>query len=722
MKKKILAKSVVVAIVILFMGTCLGAPNEGVSCKKNISMDSHSSWGKNQCITGKHPANLRADDKGLHPQPALSTISKGQSPFSGDRGYFYAYEWYSNMFFNFPPTIWLGEAPAQMSGSDFDFEGNWYAVAYNGGLYKVDPGTGSATFIGSTTSLNSLVYDTTMETWYTCGTDSSGIDSLFTIDITTGATTFIGHFGTPNFMISLMCDTDGNMYSYDVLFGGNSNLYSIDTDTGEATVIGDMGHNFCFAQEGKFDRNTGILYLAAYDVGIDLGFWATCDPATGEVTILNYFSPNEEIDALTAAYGDTIHYPHAAFTWTPSDPRPGDTILFNASTSYDYDGHITLYEWDWNNDGVYEESHTTQTTTHAWDNPGSYQVTLRVTDNASLTGIISHLIEVVNQPPVTPIISGPNNGLVNYNYTFSIGPISDPDGDSMYSKWDWGDGNITDWLGPYGSGQIVTASHAWTHVGVYEIRAKLKDTFGSESNWSEPFTITIIENGPPAIPTISGPSDGIVNHDYTFSIGPISDPDGDSMYCKWDWGDGNITEWLGPYSSGQIIYASHLWILPGIYEIRAKLKDTYGLESNWSEPHPMTIIENEPPTVPSITGSSHGKPQTDYPYTVVTTDPNGDNVSYYIDWGDNTSSGWMGPYESSQEQTFHHSWSKKGTYTITVKARDDLGAESDWGRLPVTIPCSFIVPMLSFFEWLFERFPHAFPLLRYLVGLFSRIG
>ena len=50
----------------------------------------------------------------------------------------------------------------------------------------------------------------------------------------------------------------------------------------------------------------------------------------------------------------------------------------------------------------------------------------------------------------------------------------------LYCQWDWGDGNITEWLGPYPSGSIISASHTWTHVGVYEIRAKIKGTGGRE--------------------------------------------------------------------------------------------------------------------------------------------------------------------------------------------------------------------------------------------------
>jgi len=101
------------------------------------------------------------------------------------------------------------------------------------------------------------------------------------------------------------------------------------------------------------------------------------------------------------------------------------------------------------------------------------------------------LMDTMNSPPSPPIIHGPHYGKINVDYSFSIGPVTDPDGDSFYGLWDWGDGNDSGWLGPYTNGQIITATHKWSEPGTYEIRAKVKDIFGAVSNWSEPFTIYI---------------------------------------------------------------------------------------------------------------------------------------------------------------------------------------------------------------------------------------
>jgi hypothetical protein len=125
---------------------------------------------------------------------------------------------------------------------------------------------------------------------------------------------------------------------------------------------------------------------------------------------------------------------------------------------------------------------------------------------------------------------------------------------------------------------------------------------------------------------------------------------------------------------------------------------------------------NNPPTSPTITGPTTGKINIATDYNVTATDPDEDQISYFIDWGDGTNSGWIGPYSSGEEITRSHTWSTKGTYLIKAKAKDVTGDESDWGTLSVTMPCSSTIPVSQFWEQLFQRFPNAFPILRHLMG------
>jgi hypothetical protein len=99
-----------------------------------------------------------------------------------------------------------------------------------------------------------------------------------------------------------------------------------------------------------------------------------------------------------------------------------------------------------------------------------------------------------NNPPEQPQRpSGKTPGNVGSTYLYST-TTTDVDGDQVYYLWDWGDGNFSDWLGPYGSGLTASAQHAWATKGTYSIRVKAKDLSGAESNWSEPLAVTMPRN------------------------------------------------------------------------------------------------------------------------------------------------------------------------------------------------------------------------------------
>ena len=99
-----------------------------------------------------------------------------------------------------------------------------------------------------------------------------------------------------------------------------------------------------------------------------------------------------------------------------------------------------------------------------------------------------------------------------------------------------------------------------------------------------------LSSGRPTPPTITGPSNGITGKMYHFSF-MSTDPEEDAIYYYIDWGDDTHSGWVGPYASGETCDASHTWTEPGGYEVRAKAKDVYNVESDWSEPHAITIIE-----------------------------------------------------------------------------------------------------------------------------------
>ena len=97
-----------------------------------------------------------------------------------------------------------------------------------------------------------------------------------------------------------------------------------------------------------------------------------------------------------------------------------------------------------------------------------------------------------NTAPSAPSIAGPNSGKVKTDIEYTLNSI-DLEADDVYYYVDWGDGTFTDWDGPYASEMDVLFSHAWDEDGTYLIKAKAKDTYNSESEWSE-YEVTIPRN------------------------------------------------------------------------------------------------------------------------------------------------------------------------------------------------------------------------------------
>ncbi len=95
---------------------------------------------------------------------------------------------------------------------------------------------------------------------------------------------------------------------------------------------------------------------------------------------------------------------------------------------------------------------------------------------------------------------------------------------------------------------------------------------------------------------------------------------------------------------------------------------------------------NLPPDKPTIKGPKSGKPGIWYDYTFVSDDINGDDVYYFIEWGDGEVEEWLGPFSSGDEVIVNHSWRKWRRYTIRAKAKDTNDLEGEWVYLKVTIP------------------------------------
>ncbi len=106
-------------------------------------------------------------------------------------------------------------------------------------------------------------------------------------------------------------------------------------------------------------------------------------------------------------------------------------------------------------------------------------------------GWIIKMKNFVNNAPDKPSKpSGKKKGECKTSYIYKISS-SDSDGDQVYYLWDWGDGNLSNWLGPYNSSEVCEANHSWEIKGEYNIKVKAKDSYERESEWSDPLSVTM---------------------------------------------------------------------------------------------------------------------------------------------------------------------------------------------------------------------------------------
>jgi hypothetical protein len=128
-------------------------------------------------------------------------------------------------------------------------------------------------------------------------------------------------------------------------------------------------------------------------------------------------------------------------------------------------------------------------------------------------------------------------------------------------------------------------------------------------------------------------------------------------------------------------------------------------------------IENNIPSVPNINGQINGKIETPYEYTFASTDPDGDNISYFIKWGDGSTTSWTSFLTSGTPYFENHTWSEQNSYIIEAKAKDIYGGESTWATLEVSMPKSKAIDRPLFLHKFFQRFPFMNKILNQIISM-----
>lgn len=197
---------------------------------------------------------------------------------------------------------------------------------------------------------------------------------------------------------------------------------------------------------------------------------------------------------------------------------PGEMIEFDGSLSHDNDcdgSEIVLFEWDWENDGEYDTEGSQ--VEHSWDEGGTYEVQLRVTDDEGSTGVLDTPIEIEifeTTLPVAKAFANPTTRTAGFPISFSDDGSYDPDGGTITEyEWDWeNDGDFD------GTGSNV--DHVYPIPGNYQVQFRVTDDEGEKSILEEPIGITIVQKPIPidiTPPWLNfSPRDVVLRGDYLY--------------------------------------------------------------------------------------------------------------------------------------------------------------------------------------------------------------
>jgi len=335
-------------------------------------------------------------------------------------------------------------------------------------------------------------------------------------------------------------------------------------------------------------------------------------------------------------------------------PYPGlinTPIIFDGTGSFDQDGTIATWEWDFDNDGTVDASGATPTHTYTVDS--TYDVTLTVTDNEDAANSHSTVAAIfaVNEPPVADA-GGPYTGTASVDVDFNGSLSRDLDGNIAQYDWDYGDGTPIE----TNAGPTPSHSYAAAGAGTYDVILTVTDDDGGTDVDITTAAIDQVNQTPVA--EAGGPYTGTVNVAVTFDSTGSSDADGNITQYDWNYGDGSpMAINVGPTPS-------HPYTAAGLYRVVVVVTDD-GAASDANGDLVYIGAGNQPPVADT------GGPYTGAVNVAVNFNGSGstDDGSIVLwEWdfdGDGTVDDISGPTPS-------HTYTAAGLYRVNLRVRDNL--------------------------------------------------
>jgi parallel beta-helix repeat protein len=329
--------------------------------------------------------------------------------------------------------------------------------------------------------------------------------------------------------------------------------------------------------------------------------------------------------------------PVASFTAYPTQGASPLLVSFDASASYDPDGSLTSYKWEFGDGGT----GSGVTTSHTYEKGGTFTAKLTVTDNANQSSSSTKTISA-GSPPVASFVASPTAGRAPLTVNFDASSSYDPDGTIASYSWNFGDGSS-------GSGKIV--SYTYTKEGTFTATLTVKDDISLEGKTSQEIKISST-NVIASFTTSTRKGEAPLSVTFDASGSKPSDDNGKITSYVWDFGDGTG-------DSG--IKVSHTYAKTGkfiatlkVTDDKSKTDSTSAEISVYSKPKPLftlSPISGVAPLPVTFDASS-------------SYDSDGSIVSYVWLFGDGTTG-------SGQKVT--HTYTKAGNFTVLLSVTDNEG-------------------------------------------------
>ena len=254
----------------------------------------------------------------------------------------------------------------------------------------------------------------------------------------------------------------------------------------------------------------------------------------------------------------------ANFTFNPQGPTQGQAVFFDASTTTDPDGVVVSYSWDFG-DG---QRATGKTVSHAFNQAGTFSVTLTVADGAGRGSSTTKGVTVgAGTTPAVDFTFSPTAPAVAQDITFVATAQSSVPGHSI-TRYDWNFGSG----GASAQGQIVTKSY--DAPGTYTVTLTVTDDIGLTKSVSKTVPVVSAPGGLFADFRFS-PTSPAAGQSIDFDGSNSTAPSGIARY-DWNFGDPDCHDGIndGCTASGRIV--QHTYRLAGTYVARLTITDNQG--------------------------------------------------------------------------------------------------------------------------------------------------